>query len=69
MHCDNSSAPAKEAHLAELTRAGVILNILNRVYGYFFQYWLKQLNTNDGNYFVQDYLQQNSGEFSWEREL
>ena len=30
------SAPAKEARLAGLTRAGVTLNVLNRVYGCFF---------------------------------
>ena len=34
-HGDNISAPAKEARLAELTRAGVILNVINRVYGCF----------------------------------
>ena len=31
-----NSAPAKEARLAGLTRAGVTLNVLNRVYGCFF---------------------------------
>ena len=41
-HCPNISAPVEEARLAELTRAGVILNVLNRVYGCFF-------NINWGN--------------------
>ena len=35
-HCPNISAPVEEARLAELTRAGVILNVWNRVYGRFF---------------------------------
>ena len=29
----------------------------------FFQFKMKQLNTNNGNYFVQDYLQQNNDGF------
>ena len=48
-----------EARLGELTHARVILNILNLV----FQFHLKQLNTSNRNYFVQDYLRQTKDEF------
>ena len=49
--------------LTGLTRAGVTLNVLNRVYGCFFPILIETTQYQQWKLFVQDYLQQNNDGF------